>query len=147
MNSRPPTRVGDGVEADGQAQGVGLADDASDRTLGVLFGAVVAAKVPLVDVVGEHVPHGDEDGVFDGDDRLLFTQAGHQTGVTGAEVGAFPGAPGGHRGGTEGAAEPPVAVSAFSRVLSDPKMNLRPPTRRRGSGRSGRSGPGRWLGG
>src|SRR5665811_2205670 len=110
--------VGDGVEADGQAQGVGLADDASHCTFGVLFGEVVAAEVVVVDVVGEHVPDGGQDGVFDGDDCLLFTQSGHQTGVAGAEVGAFPGAAGGHGGGTQGAAEPSVAVPAFTRALS-----------------------------
>src|SRR5450759_208666 len=110
--------VGDGVGADGQAQGVGLADDASHGTFGVLFGEVVAAEVLVVDVVGEHVPDGGQDGVLDGNDCLLFTQAGYQTGVAGAEVGAFPGATGGHGGGTEGAAEPPVTVPAFTRALS-----------------------------
>src|SRR5665811_568747 len=110
--------VGDGVEADGQAEGVGLADDASHRTFGVLFGEVVAAEVVVVDVVGEHVPDGGQDGVLDGDDCLLFTEAGHQPGVAGAQVSAFPGATGGHGGGTEGAAEPSVTVPAFTRVLS-----------------------------
>src|SRR5664280_1389996 len=110
--------VGDGVEADGQAQGVGLADDASHCTFGVLFGEVVAAEVVVVDVVGEHVPDGGQGGVLDGNDCLLFTQSGHQTGVAGAEVGAFPGATGGHGGGAEGTAEPPVTVPAFTRVLS-----------------------------
>src|SRR5664280_1606855 len=114
MNHALLRDVGDGVEADGQAEGVGLADDASHGTFGVLFGEVVAAKVVVVDVVGEHVPGGDQDGVLDGDDRLLFTEAGHESGVAGAEVGAFPGAAGGHGGGTEGATEPSVAVSAFT---------------------------------
>src|SRR5450631_766401 len=82
--------VGDGVEADGQAQGVGLTDDASHCAFGVLFGEVVATEVVVADVVGEHVPDGGQDGVLDGDDRLLFAQAWYQTGIGGAQVGAFP---------------------------------------------------------
>ena len=69
---------------------------------GVLFGEVVAAEVVVVDVVAEHVPDSDEDGVLDGDDRLLFTRAGLQTDVARAEVGAVPGCGRGRGGGYRG---------------------------------------------
>ena len=57
MNHALLRDVGDGVEADGQAQGVGLADDASHRTFGVLFSEVVAAEVLVVDARLAGVPN------------------------------------------------------------------------------------------
>ena len=64
---------GDGVEADGEPECVGLADDVSHGALGVAAGEVVCAQVVVVDVVGEYVPHRGQDGVFHGDDRFLFS--------------------------------------------------------------------------
>ena len=42
----------DGVEADGVAESVGVAGDASHCTFGILFGVVVAAEVVVVGVLG-----------------------------------------------------------------------------------------------
>ena len=63
---------GDGVEADGEAQGVGLADDVSHGALGVAAGEVVSAQVVVVHIVGEHVPYRGQDGVFHRDDRFFL---------------------------------------------------------------------------
>ncbi|MDQ3765687.1 MAG: hypothetical protein M3460_31065 [Actinomycetota bacterium] len=68
----------DGVEADGEAQGVGLADDALQGAVRVAPGEVVPAQVVVVDVVGEYVPDRGQDGVLEGDDRFLFPQPGDQ---------------------------------------------------------------------
>ena len=104
----------DGVEADCEAQGVGLADDAAHRVFGVAAGEVVPAEVVVVDVVGEHVPDGGQDGVFQGDDRFLLPESWDEAVVAGAEVGLVLGAGGGHRGGTQGGPEPSVAVSGLA---------------------------------
>lgn len=90
-----------------------MAGDAAHGAFGVASGEVVAAEVVIVDVLGEDVPGGDQDRVLDRD-RFLIAQAGRETQIAGAEVGPFTRTPSGHRGGAEGAAEPPVAVSAFT---------------------------------
>jgi hypothetical protein len=66
----------DGVEADGESQGVGLADDAAHGVFRVAAGEVVPAQIVVVDIVGEHVPHRGQDRVFQGDDRFLFPNRG-----------------------------------------------------------------------
>ncbi len=62
----------DGVEADGEPQRVGLADDAAHGPVGIQPGEVVTTQIVVVDIVGEHVPHRGQDRVFHGDDRFLF---------------------------------------------------------------------------
>src|ERR1035437_5208083 len=59
-----------------------------------------------------------QDGVFDGDQGLEFTDASGQAPVAGAEGGGVLGAVGCHRGDTEGAGEPVVAVSGVCGFVS-----------------------------
>jgi hypothetical protein len=63
-------------ECEGESEGVGLTDDATHGAFGVLAGEVVATEVVVVDVVGEHVPYGGQDRVFQGDDCFLLAQPG-----------------------------------------------------------------------
>lgn len=51
----------DGVEADGEAEGVGLADDAFEGALGVGSRVVLGAEVLIGDVVVQDVPDCDHD--------------------------------------------------------------------------------------
>jgi hypothetical protein len=87
------------VETDGEPKAIGLADDAAHGAFGITFGKVVAAQVVVVDVIGEHVPHGGQHRVLQGDQGLRLTQAGREAVIAGTEVGAVFGAGGGHRGG------------------------------------------------
>src|ERR1019366_1438651 len=59
-----------------------------------------------------------QDGVFDGDQRLEFADASGQAPVACAEEGGVLGAVGCHRGNTECAGEPVVAVSSVCGFVS-----------------------------
>src|SRR4051794_18685405 len=64
----------------------------------------VAAEVGVGNAGGEHVPDGDEHGVFDGDERLLRSASGGDPPVFGRQIGAA--AAGGREcGDAEGAFE------------------------------------------
>jgi hypothetical protein len=65
--------------------------------------------------VGEHVPDGDEDGVFHGDQGPLLAAAGDEPAVAGREVGVF-----GPRRGDGGLAEGCLAPGSPCRVLPGP---------------------------
>src|SRR3954470_23250741 len=101
----------DRVEADGEAECVGLTGEATDGVVGVSAGEVVAAEVVVVVLGGEHLPDRGQDRVLECDDRFLLAQPGCEALVAGSEVGAFSGPGGGHRGGAQGSAEPPVAMA------------------------------------
>src|SRR3954468_22418068 len=74
----------------------------------------VAAEVGVGNAGGEHVPDGDEHGVFDGDERLLRSAAGGDAPGVGRPIGAA--AAGGREcGDAEGAFE----VGIAGRVLVD----------------------------
>src|SRR4030081_3287169 len=104
----------DRVEANGEPECVGLADDASYGTVGIEAGGVVPAQVVVVDVVGEHVPHRGQNRVFYGDDRFLFPESRCEALVAGTEVGLVLGPGGGHRRGPQSATEPSVAVPGLT---------------------------------
>jgi hypothetical protein len=57
----------DRVEAHGESERVGLANDAMHGAFGVEPGEVVAAEIGVLDVVGEHVRHRDQNRVFHGE--------------------------------------------------------------------------------
>src|SRR5450759_3057690 len=59
-----------------------------------------------------------QDGVFDGDQGLELADAAGQAPVAGAQEGGVLGAVGCHRGDTEGAGEPVVAVSGVCGFVS-----------------------------
>src|SRR5665811_2213734 len=59
-----------------------------------------------------------QDGVFDGDQGLELADAAGQAPVAGAQEGGVLGAVGCHRGNTEGAGEPVVAVSGVCGFVS-----------------------------
>jgi hypothetical protein len=51
---------------------LGLANDAAHGAFGVELGEIVAAEIGVLDVVGEHVPHRDQNRVFHGDKGFLL---------------------------------------------------------------------------
>ncbi len=91
----------DRVEADGEPQHVGLADDAAHRVFGVESSEVVAAEIGVVDVVGEHVPDRSQNRMFHGDNGFLLAESWGETLVSRAEVGGVFGAGRGHRRGAQ----------------------------------------------
>src|SRR5665647_2176585 len=64
------------------------------------------------------MPDRRQDGVLDGDQGLEFAYASGQAPVAGAEEGGVLGAVGCHRGNTECAGEPVVAVSSVCGFVS-----------------------------
>jgi hypothetical protein len=55
------------VQGDDVAEGFEDADGAASGVVGVLAGVVVAAEVVVGNLMGGHVPGGDQDRGFDGD--------------------------------------------------------------------------------
>jgi hypothetical protein len=97
-------------EFDVVAQAVELGDGAAFGTVGVEVVEVGATEVLVRDLVGEHVPGGDQDRVFQGDDSFEFAGAWDQAAVAGADVGGVLGTRGGRSSHAQGMAEPAVAV-------------------------------------
>ncbi|MGI8557912.1 MAG: hypothetical protein ACR2ND_06340, partial [Solirubrobacteraceae bacterium] len=63
-----------------------LGEESFGDAFGVALAEVVAAEVGLELAGGEHVPAGDQDGVFDGTEGFLVPAAGSEAGVLGGEV-------------------------------------------------------------
>src|SRR3954454_7371302 len=96
MNARALCGAGF-LKRDGVAEAFELGDEALGVAFGVAALVVVAAEVSVVLAVGEHVPVGDEDRVFDGAERAAVAEARLEALVLGGEVGAL-GADRGQRG-------------------------------------------------
>ncbi len=78
LNSGCPRGLWDGLEADGEAESVGLFGDAAHDVDGFASGEVVGPEFVVVDVVHEHVPDRGEQRVLDRDDGPLFATSGCQ---------------------------------------------------------------------
>lgn len=89
MDSGCRRSLADGVEADGQAECVGLFGDAAHDLGGLASGEVVGSEFEVVEVVHEHVPDRGEQGMLDRDDGSLFASSGSEAVVAFAEVGVF----------------------------------------------------------
>ena len=79
-------RLGDGIEADGESDVVGLFDDAAHRLGRVVALVVVGAEVAVVGSGGEHVPDRGDDRVLDGDQGLERGGAAGESSVACLEV-------------------------------------------------------------
>ena len=104
----------DWVEAHGESERVGLANDAAHGALRVEPGEVVAAEIGVLGVVGERVPHRDQNRVFHGDKGFLLPRATGETAVSSAEVGGVFGAGRSQGSGAQRAGQPPVAVTGLA---------------------------------
>src|SRR3954464_10102088 len=100
----------DWLERDVVSEGLELGDEAFGGAFGVAALEVVAAEVVVGLAGSEHVPVGDEHGVFDGAERAAVSEARFQAPVLGGEV-TVAGADGGQRGLFERDPEPLVAVA------------------------------------
>lgn len=89
MGSRCSFGLTNGVEADGEAECVGLLGDATHDVHRITSGEMVGAAFVIVEVVHEHVPDRDEQRMFDRDDCSLFAPSGSETVVAFAEVAVF----------------------------------------------------------
>src|SRR4051794_38335091 len=92
-----PRRSGGGLEDDSVAEGLKLGQSALAGSICVALYEVVATEIVVVAAFGEQMPGDDQDGVGDGDGRLLLAdpsgqapELGRQVGVTAA--GCTPGA-------------------------------------------------------
>src|SRR5215217_3156444 len=106
-----PLGLGGGwLQRDVVAESLELGDEAFGVAFGVAALEVVAAEVVVGLAGGEHVPVGDEHGVFDGAERAAVPEVWPEAPVLGGEI-AVAGADGGQGGLFERDREPLGAVA------------------------------------
>lgn len=101
----------DGVEADGEAEGVGLFDDLAHGAPRVAAGEVVSTEVAVGDFVVQDVPDRDDRFVHDRNQGTLASSAGGDAPVVDRVVGVLL-FDRGHRGGAQDTFEVGVAVAS-----------------------------------
>ena len=101
------------MQLDGVAQCFQAVDQSTGDVLFVALIEIARSEIGVIHPVAQQVMGDDEDGVADGDDRLLLATSCNETVVLRAEVGVAS-ATAGVRGFDEGGAQPGITLARLA---------------------------------